>query len=272
MKENKITPGTIILWIYSLLSVFVFLYLCFTSLRSRDDILSNIAGIPQSISFSNYVALFTKDRFHLYIANSLLILVFSLTITIVLSAMVAYGIGNFRFKFRNVLVLFFLAGLMFPIELGVVPIFSMMKGLGMLDSQWSVILIYSAGMSMAVFLLTVFFERMPRVIYESAKIDGASEWKTFYKIMFPMASPVVFSMSIISSLRVWNQFFVPMIFLQSENKKTIPLALAKYKANFLFTIDSALAGSVIASVPLLILFFIFADKIVDGVMDGAVKE
>jgi raffinose/stachyose/melibiose transport system permease protein len=143
--------------------------------------------------------------------------------------------------------------------------------LHLLNSPWSVIWILSAGISMPVLLLTVFFAKMPSEIYESALLDGATEWKIFYRIMFPLASPVIFSICIIMSVQIWNQFFMPLIFLQSEEKKTVPLIVMKYTGNLMLSMDKALVASVLATVPILILFVVFSEKILDGVASGAVK-
>ena len=124
---------------------------------------------------------------------------------------------------------------------------------------------------MPVLLLTDFFAKLPGEIYEASVIDGAGEWKTFYKVMFPMATPVVFSICITMSVQVWNQFFIPLIFLQKENLKTVPLVIVKYTMKLLNTMDMAMAASVMSTVPILILFIIFSEKILDGVTSGAVK-
>lgn len=124
---------------------------------------------------------------------------------------------------------------------------------------------------MPVFMLTDFFANLPNEIYEAAIIDGAGEWKTFYKIMFPMAKPIVFSICIIMSVQVWNQFFMPLIFLQSEAYKTIPLIIVKYTKNLLSTMDLAMAASVLSTVPILIIFVIFSERILEGVATGGVK-
>lgn len=266
-----VAVAKVLLWIYSLGTVFIFGYLIYNSLRSRSDILSNTLGVPRSFSLDSFVKLFREAHFLRYFGNSVLILAASLLITVMLSSMVAYALGRYKFKFKNAFRIYFLVGLMFPVQLGIVPIFLLMRDVNLLDSYWSVILVLSAGISMAVFLLTEFFAKLPKEIYESAVMDGAGEWKTFLRIMFPLASPVVISSCIVTSVQIWNQFFVPLIFLQSEAKKTVPLIIVKYTKNLLSTMDLALAASVMATVPILLLFVIFSEKILDGVANGAVK-
>jgi raffinose/stachyose/melibiose transport system permease protein len=146
-----------------------------------------------------------------------------------------------------------------------------MKNVGLLNTYWSVILISGSSISMAVFLLTNFFAGLPQEIYEAAIIDGAGEFRTFAQIMFPLATPVVFSMSILTAVNIWNQFFVPLIFLQQDAKKTIPLMVTKYTKSLLNTIDYAFAVSILSSLPVLILFVIFSAKILKGIAEGGVK-
>ncbi len=260
-----------LMWIYSLFTFFILIYMIYNSFRTRQDILSNTFGIPKNPSLNNFKRLFVNDHFYRYFFNSVIILVFSLILITLLSSMTAYGIGRYKFKFKKFTRIYFLIGLMFPVQLGIVPIFLLMKNLNLINNHASVILILSAGISMPVFMLTDFFSNLPNEIYEAAIIDGAGEWTTFYKIMFPMAKPIVFSICIIMSVQVWNQFFMPLIFLQSEAYKTIPLIIVKYTKNLLSTMDLAMAASVLSTVPILIIFIIFSERILEGVATGGVK-
>jgi raffinose/stachyose/melibiose transport system permease protein len=223
----------------------------YQAFRSKKELLSNTFGWPDVFDFANFKKLFVDAGFLRYFLNSTLILAVTLLIVIMLSSMVAYGIGKFRFRFKNGLLLYFLIGLMFPVQLGIVPIFLLIRDMGLLNSQWGVVIVLASGLSMPVFLLTTFFEKLPADLYESAKIDGAGEWTTFLRVMFPLASPVIFSICIIMSVQIWNQFFVPLIMLQSEAKKTIPLMIMKFTNNLMYNIDLAMVGSVMATVPIL---------------------
>lgn len=268
---NRKSLGAVLLWAYSLFSLLVLAYLTFQSLRPKAHILSKTFAWPETWTLANYARVFVDGKFHMYLWNSTIILVASLIGVIILASMVAYGIGRYDFKLKRGTLIYFLLGLMFPVQLGIVPIFLIVRSLGLIDSHLSVILVMAAGMSMPVFLLTTFFARLPHEIYESAKMDGAGEWTTFYKIMFPLASPVVLSICIIMSVQIWNQFFVPLIFLQSESNKTIPLMIMKYTTNLIHNVDMALVASVVATIPILIGFFLFSQRILEGVAQGGVK-
>ncbi len=261
----------ILLWIYSAATFFVLLYMMYQSLRPKRDVLSKTFRKPQTLNGDNYIRLITEEHFFRYFGNSVLILVASLALLIFISSLTAYGIARYRFKGRNFFRAFFLLGTMFPAQLGVVPIFQIMKTLGLINNPLSVILVSGANISMPVFMLTSFFEKLPKEIYEAAVIDGAGEWTAFRKIMFPMASPVVFAVCITSSVTIWNQFFLPLIFLQRDNIKTLPQLVTKYTSNIMNTMDLATAVSTLSTIPILILFFIFSSKILDGVTAGGVK-
>lgn len=270
-KRRSASAVSILLWVYACFTVFMLGYMAYNSLREKGDLLSNTFGWPKSLGLSTYVKMFTEQKFHRYFFNSALILAVTLVLIILLSSMVAYALGRYKFRFKNAVQIYFLLGLMFPASLGVLPLFLLMKDLQLLNTYASVILVMGAGISMPVLLLTDFFAKMPGEIYESAILDGASEWKTFYRIMFPLASPVIFSICIVMSVQIWNQFFLPLIFLQSDSQKTVPLIVMKYTSNLMLSMDKAMVASVIATVPILILFMVFSEKILDGVASGGVK-
>lgn len=244
----------------------------FGSLRERQDFLQNTFGIPSRLSINSFIFLFEKGGFFSYIYNSIIVLGGTLALTIFLSATTAYGIGRFDFRYKSGMRAYFLLGLMFPVQLTVIPLFSVMRGLGLVNNPLSVILVLSAGISMPVLIMTSFFANLPRSLHESAWIDGAGEWRIFFQIMFPLASPVVLTASIIIAIQTWNQFFLPLIFLQSESVKTVPLAIAKYTSRMVSFIDLAFAASVVSTLPVIVLFFIFSRRVLDGVTTGALKE
>jgi len=233
--------------------------------------MTNTLGIPKGFSIQNYVKLFVNDHFEKYFLNSVIILLFSVILLVILSSFVAYGLGRYAFKGNRFLRVFFLIGMMFPVQLGIVPIFLLIKNMGLMDSYASVVLILGTAISMPVLMLTEFFSQLPDELYEAATLDGAGEFKIFRSIMFPMAKPVVFSVCIISSVNIWNQFFIPLIFLQTDTKKTVPLLVVKYTNNLFNNMDTALAASVLSTIPILILFAFFSRKVLSGFMNGAVK-
>lgn len=272
-KKQGVAAGGVkmLMWIYSIATFAILLYLVYNSLRPRSDFLSNTFGKPESLGVQSYIRLIMEDHFFRYFFNSVLILFVSLVLLILISSVTAYGIAQFAFPLKRLVRVFFLIGMMFPVQLSVVPLFLVMNNMKLVDNPLSVILISSAGISLPVFMLTNFFEKLPKEIYESAIMDGAGEWTTFFRIMFPIASPVVMSVCITTSVGIWNQFFLPLIFLKSDSNKTVPLLVTKYTNNLLRNVDMSMAVSVLSTIPILILFIIFSNRIIEGVTEGAVK-
>lgn len=272
-KKQGVAAGVVkmLMWIYSIATFAILLYLVYNSLRPRSDFLSNTFGKPESLGVQSYIRLIMEDHFFRYFFNSVLILFVSLVLLILISSVTAYGIAQFTFPLKRLVRVFFLIGMMFPVQLSVVPLFLVMNNMKLVDNPLSVILISSAGISLPVFMLTNFFEKLPKEIYESAIMDGAGEWTTFFRIMFPIASPVVMSVCITTSVGIWNQFFLPLIFLKSDSNKTVPLLITKYTNNLLRNVDMSMAVSVLSTIPILILFIIFSNRIIEGVTEGAVK-
>lgn len=272
-KRHGITAGIAkaVLWGYSIATFAILIYLVYNSLRPRADFLGNTFGKPESFTLESYTRLITQEHFFRYFLNSVIILVASLFLLVLISSVTAYGIARFDFPMKKLVRVFFLIGMMFPAQLSVVPLFLVMENMGLVNNLLSVIIISAAGISLPVFMLTNFFEKLPKELYEAAVIDGAGEWTTFFRIMFPIASPVVMSVCITTSVTIWNQFFLPLIFLKSDKYKTVPLLVTKYTKDLLRNIDMSMAVSVLATVPILILFIIFSNRIIEGVTEGAVK-
>ena len=271
LKNPSVKIVRFLMILHVTFNVAVLLYVIYNSMRARPEFLSNTFALTSELSLKNYTKLIVSDHFFRYFLNSTLILAGALLLSVSLSTTVAYALGHYNFRMKRFFKTYFLIGLMFPIQLSIVPVFLMMKNLGLINSYFSVILICGASISMSVFLLTSFFANLPNEIYEAAVIDGAGEYRIFAKIMFPLAKPIVFSMSIITSVGIWNQFFVPLIFLQSDSYKTLPLLVMKYTKKLMMTMDSAFAVSVLTILPILILFAKFSKRILEGIAEGGVK-
>lgn len=270
-KGNIEKVLNILMWVAASFIIFVLLYMLYSSLRVKSDFMTNTLGIPEKLTIQNYIKLFVNDHFEKYFFNSIVILAFAVLLLVFLSSFAAYGLGRYHFKGNKFLRVFFLIGMMFPIQLGMVPLFLLIKNIHLIDTYTSVILILGTAVSMPILMLTEFFSQLPEEVYEAAMLDGAGEVMIFWKIMFPMAQPVVFSICIINAVNIWNQFFVPLIFLQSESKKTVPLLVVKYTKHLFNNMDAALTASVLSTIPILILFIIFSKKVLSGFMNGAVK-
>ena len=216
------------------------------------------------------MVLTSKDGF----LNSFIIMIISIIVVLLLSALASYGLGKFSFKGNKLLRVYFLLGLMFPVQLGIIPLFNLMKSFHLINSLFSVILIYSSGLSIPVFVLTNFLQTIPDAMRESAKIDGAGEFRIFAQIILPMMKPALGALIPLNAVNLWNDFFIPLVFLSDERTKTVPLGLMQYFTGKGFDISKI--GLVFTAVslsilPMLLIYLFGSKKIISGLTQGTIK-
>jgi raffinose/stachyose/melibiose transport system permease protein len=254
----------------------VFLYpvalMILTAFKSTPEIFRNPFGLPESWSLATFQDVWRRAKFGLYLRNSLLITGASALLLLATAAPAAYALARYSFRLRPVLFLFFLAGIMIPIRLGILPLYLLMRDLGLLDTPFSLILTYTAsGMPMSVFLLSVFFRNLPRELEDAARIDGCSEAQTFWRIMLPLVRPGLATVVIVNVVPWWNDFFFPLLFIQSDTWKTIPLGMQIFFGQHLINWSLVFSGMVLASLPLLIIYLLMSRQFIAGLTAGAVK-
>jgi raffinose/stachyose/melibiose transport system permease protein len=186
--------------------------------------------------------------------------------------MAAYGLSSFKFRGNSALQTYFLIGLMFPIQLGILPLFIMLTRLHLNNTIPGLALLYAANMSFPLLVFSKFFRGIPTSLSESARIDGAGEFRVFLSIIIPMSKPVLFTMGLINFVTIWNDFYMPLVFLTKNSVRTLTLAVYTFMANFLANWHLVFAAVVVALLPVIIVFFRFSDQIVSGLTGGAVKE
>ncbi|POZ93130.1 carbohydrate ABC transporter permease [Petrotoga halophila] len=254
--------------------IFVYpLYLMFiTSFKSTREVFLDPFGLPNTWSLQPFLDVWNEANFNIYFLNSVVITAFSLIILLICASLSAYALARFNFKFNNVVFLIFLAGIMIPIRLGILPLFILMRNLNLLDTRLSLILTYSAsGMPMSVFLLTGFFKTIPRELGDAARVDGCNEFQIFYKIMLPLIRPALATVTLVNFVPWWNDFFFPLLFIRSDHLKTIPLGMTIFFGQYMTDWGHLFAGMVIASIPMLVLYIIMSKQFISGITAGAVK-
>ena len=158
----------------------------------------------------------------------------STALVLICSSLAAYALSRYQFRLNTFCYVFFLAGIMIPIRLGILPLFMLMRDLRLLNNHWSLILTYAAsGMPMSVFLLTGFFKTIPKDHEYSARIDGCNDIQIFYRIMIPLARPGLATVTIVNFVPWWNDFFFPLLFIQSDRLKTIPLGMTIFFGQYM---------------------------------------
>ena len=271
-KSGWKTVISIILIIYSLITVFLVGETIASSFKTKIELVDNLIGLPKEPTLANYFTVFVKEGFGRYIMNSISLVAISLILLIIVSSMLAYGMAQYTFKGKKFLQAYFLIGLMMPVQLSILPLYLMLSRLKMTNSFLGLALLYAANLSFSFLVFNQFFLQLPQAMIESAHMDGASDMCIFWKIVVPISKPVFSTVGLLQFVTIWNDFFLPMVFLPKKNAHTLTLAIYSYTGNFLKNWDKIFAAATIALVPILIIYFLFSEQIVAGLTAGSTEE
>jgi raffinose/stachyose/melibiose transport system permease protein len=256
-------------------AVMVFVPLLFiinSSFRNSSDLFVNPLRLPKSFNLTNYKLVLTQGDFVRYFVNSVIVTFASLVLVLLFGSCAGYALARYQFKWNNFFYLFFLAGLLIPAKLALVPLFIQLKNMGLLDSRIGLILVYSAGaMPAAVFIFTGFIRALPTDLDNAARIDGASELQVFRRIMLPLIFPVMGIVGIYSAIPIWNDFLLPLVFIRDRSKMTIMQGLSVFFGEYGANWGALFAGLTLAAFPLVILYVILSGQFIKGLTAGATK-
>jgi len=263
-----------ILSIWTVVIVVPLLWTVVSSFKSSREIFASPFSLPERWLFQNYVDAWTTAGIGRYFFNSVVVVAGALTITMLTAAMSAYVLSRFEFPGRSLIRNLILAGLTFPVFLAVVPLFFILQQVGVLNTLPGLILAYSAyAYPFTVFFLLSFFEELPAEIAEAAAIDGASEWRTFFQVMLPMARPGMASVAILNVVGLWNQYLLPVVLNSVPSKFVLTQGLASFasQAGYNVNFGALFAAAVMTIVPVLVVYVIFQRRLQGSVAAGSLK-
>ncbi|MFS0674135.1 carbohydrate ABC transporter permease [Ornithinibacillus sp. 179-J 7C1 HS] len=222
-------------------------------------------------TFSGFTSLFSKNQMGWWFFNSLYIGIVVTIGILLLDSMAGYVLAKKRFPGRNLIFWLIISTMMIPSQVTLVPMFIMVRDLGLMDTHWALIL-PDLSMVFGVFLMRQFMMSIPDELIEAAKIDGASEWRTYWSIVLPLAKPGLAALGIFTFMNVWNSFLWPIIVLNSAKLYTLPVGLKTLQDANLADFKLLMSGAAIAAIPMIIVFIIFQRHFVKGLTLGGVKE
>jgi alpha-1,4-digalacturonate transport system permease protein len=226
--------------------------------------------LPKEPTLENYQSALTVGNFANYTWNSFFVATMSTLIALLTNSMAAFALAKYRFVGRQALFLLTLATIMIPLQVIMVPIFLVLRNLGLTDTLWGII-IPPAATPTGVFLLRQYMLSIPDEILESARIDGASEWAIYWRIILPLSIPALATLAIFSFTWRWNDFIWPFIVISSEQNATLQLALARLVGQFGVDWSTLLAATTITLLPMLIVFLLLQRYFLGNLMAGSVK-
>jgi N-acetylglucosamine transport system permease protein len=272
LTVNAISQLLLVFWAIAV--IFPFVWMVVTALKSDPEILSSPWSLPANLQWDNFTRAWTQARIGTFFINTLIVLAGSLTGTLLVSSMAAYVLARFGFPGRQLIFYGFIAGLMFPVFLALVPLYFLVNDLNLLATYQGLILVYIAySLPFTIFFLTAFFKTLPIELGEAAILDGASQYQIFFQIMLPLAKPGLIAMGIFNFLGQWNQFLLPLVLMPSEDKYLLSQGLyfLAVQQGYQNDYGALFAAMVITMVPTLIVYILFQRRLESGLTAGALK-
>lgn len=262
----------LVLFTVATISLYPILLMILSSFKKSVDIYKDPLGFPSSFSLNTYRTLLYKIPFTTYFMNSLFVSIVSVVLIVVVCSLASFYIARFKFSWNHALFFIFLLGMMIPIKLGIVPLFILMRDLGLINSLWSLILMNTAtGIPLSMLILTGFFKTIPSELEEAARMDGAGNLRVLWYVVLPLMRPALGTVVIINFIAAWNDFFFPLIFITEKMKRTIPVGMMSLFGEHSADWGSLFAGLTLASLPMILLFFIASKQFMEGLTAGAIK-
>lgn len=273
--ERLVTIGSqTVMLIWTAIIMVPLMWTLMSSFKSSREILASPFALPSRFSFDNYVSAWTSAGIGQFFVNTLIVVGVSLILTMLLGAMCAYALARFEFRGRKAIYNLILAGLTFPVFLAVVPLFFVVKQFGLMNSLLGLIITYTAyALPFTVFFLISFFGRLPNEIAEAAAIDGASQWRTFFSVMLPMAGPGMSAIALLNFVGLWNQYLLPVVLITDPSKSVLTQGMQVFAVQAGFNVDfgALFAAAVMTVTPVLVVYLLFQKRLLSSVSQGALK-
>jgi multiple sugar transport system permease protein len=276
MVEKKAGPlFYIFLVIFVFIVMFPFIWVFLSSFKPPSQLFGDTAfqWFTNEPTMKSYVSVFFEHPFIRYLWNSTVVATVTTVYTVFIASFAAYAIARLHFPGKTVILGLVLSVSMFPQIATLSPIYIIIKNLGLTNSYTGLIIPYTTiTLPLSIWLLVVFFRKIPLDLEEAAKIDGASLMQSYWRVIFPLAVPGIFTTAILVFIAAWNEFLFALTINTSEQYKTVPVGIAMFQGQFTIPWGEICAATVVVTIPLVVLVLLFQKRIVSGLTSGAVKE
>lgn len=271
-KVTFIVVFEIIMIAYALLIFYPLFNMIVSSLKTTREIFQHPFALPSTLAIDNYRVVWIDKGFGRYFANSLIVTFIAMAFVLLFGSMAAYGVSRYRYRLNTLIYMLFLSGIMLPLKAAIIPLFMLIKSIGLMNTRASVILIFIAmGLPSTVFILAGFMKAIPMDLEYAARIDGCDDWRIFRQVVMPVTTPAIALVTIYNAVPLWNDFFFPLVFLQRDALKTLPVGLASFFGQYSTNWGLLFTGLSIAIVPMLALYLFMSSYFIRGMTAGAIK-
>jgi ABC-type glycerol-3-phosphate transport system permease component len=274
--EWSLRPGRIVRQAFLLVSTVVVVYPIYfmisTAFKSRDDYLNSPLGFPWPLEWGNFAEATRGGSFGRWFVNSTVLALGSTALVTLIAALGAFALARMRFRGRTTLAAVSTALMIVPPVTMIIPLFILLTNLSLTGTYPGVILIY-AGLTLpfSAYMLTTFFRAVPRELFESAALDGASHFRILWKIVLPLSAPALVTLVVVNTLFVWNDLLIALVFLPSDELKTLMVGVTVFRSRFNLDVPITMAGLLLAALPMLAVYLFGQRFFIRGISAGAVK-
>lgn len=249
---------------------FPLVWMLYSSFKTNQEIALSPLGLPGVWRWGNLVEAWQLGRLGRLYLNSLFVTSVSVTAIVLISSLAAYAFARLQFRGRDLLFYLLLLGLLLPAQVVIIPLFILLRDLGILNTYWALILPYSSWpLALTIYLLRSFYLTLEGDLEDAAKIDGASLFQTFAFVMFPLTRSALVTMIILNMVTLWNELLFAMLFIQDETLRTLPAGLLAFSGYYIVDYRLVFSALSITTVPILIVYFIFQRQVIAGLTTGA---
>lgn len=267
-------PTLVTLWAccFSLFVLVPFAWVIFTAVKSRWEVPRNPLGIPAEWHWENFSEAWRVGHFDRYFLNSVYVVIPTVIIILAFATTAAFAFSQLRFKGKNILFAILLIGLTVPLDILIIPLFYSLLDMGLVNTHWALILPQAAAiLPFGILLLRSFMEDIPGEILDSARIDGCTTLGLLYHIIVPLSKPALASLLVFSFMWTWNQFLLPVVLIQDDLMRTLPVGLNYFQGRYSTNMPLLMAGASISLLPIVIIYIIFQRQFIKGITAGALK-
>jgi len=261
-----------ILLLYTAFSAGPFAWVMTMSVRTTNEILDAPYALPGTFHWDKFPEAWFGSNYSTYFTNALIVVLSAVAILTAVGSMAAYAFARFRFPLNRMLYFLIFSALIFPPQIMIIALFQIMVELNLFNTLLGLILVYvAAQLPLTVYLLEAFFARIPTDLFEAARMDGYPEFHIFLRIGLPVAAPALATTIILNTILLWNEFLHAVVLLADEDKRTLPLGIQRFMADYQMNVGMLATGLMIAIIPVVLIYIVFSERLIRGMTAGALK-
>ncbi|OKP92689.1 carbohydrate ABC transporter permease [Paenibacillus sp. P32E] len=274
LRKTKNSSLYILMIIIAVLQLFPLYWLVISAFKDNSEIIGGtVWALPTEWRLSNFTEAWVSAKVNQYFGNSVIVTLVTLLFVLLFASMMAYALTRMKFKYNSVILFMLLMGVMVPIHATLIPLFMILKNLGILSSRLSIILPYIAvNLPIGVYMLSAFLRTMPKELEEAAFMDGCGVVKSFFKVVLPLLKPPLASVAIFVFLAVWNELLMAATFIQKQELRTLPLGLMNFSGQYSISWGPLAAAMVISTLPILLAYVLFSEQMEKSFTAGAILK